>query len=57
MMDQGGHLRGFLKSSVREVIRDTNSLMPAFGPDRLSDGDLADVLAFLGSLRKTGERQ
>ena len=48
MMDEGGHLRGYLKSGVREVVQETSSLMPAFGPDRLSDSDLADVLAFLG---------
>ena len=47
MMDDSGHLRGYLKTGVREVVRETNSLMPAFGPDRLNDGDLADVLAFL----------
>jgi putative heme-binding domain-containing protein len=48
MMDEGGHLRGYLKSGVRDIVHETNSLMPVFGPDRLSDGDLADVLAFLG---------
>jgi putative heme-binding domain-containing protein len=47
MMDENGHLRGYLKNGVREVVRETNSLMPAFGPDRLNDGDLGDVLAFL----------
>jgi putative heme-binding domain-containing protein len=48
LMDEGGHLRGYLKTSVREILRDTNSLMPAFGPDRLNDSDVTDVLAFLG---------
>jgi hypothetical protein len=33
------------------VIRDKKSLMPDFGPDRLSDGELNDLLAFLGTLR------
>jgi putative heme-binding domain-containing protein len=47
MMDEGGHLRGYLKSGVREIVRDTNSLMPAYGPDRLNDSDLTDVLVFL----------
>jgi putative heme-binding domain-containing protein len=56
MMDDGGRLRGFLKSGVRDIVRDTNSLMPAFGPDRLSDSDLADVLTFMNSLRGTGAR-
>jgi putative heme-binding domain-containing protein len=48
MMDEGGRLRGYLKSNIREIVRETDSLMPAFGPDRLSDGSLTDVLAFLG---------
>jgi putative heme-binding domain-containing protein len=48
LMDDGGHLRGYLKTSVRDIVRETNSLMPAFGPDRLNDSDLTDVLAFLG---------
>jgi putative heme-binding domain-containing protein len=51
MMDGSGQLRGYLKAGLREVVRETSSLMPAFGPERLSDGDLADVLAFLGTLR------
>jgi len=52
MMDERGHLRGYLKSRVREVVSETSSLMPAFGPDRLSDSDLADVLAYLNTLRE-----
>ena len=51
MMDGSGQLRGYLKAGLREVVRETSSLMPAFGPERLNDGDLADVLAFLSTLR------
>jgi len=51
MMDGSGQLRGYLKAGVREIVRETSSLMPAFGPERLNDGDLADVLAFLSTLR------
>jgi hypothetical protein len=29
-------------------VSETTSLMPAFGPDRLKDSDITDVLAFLG---------
>jgi hypothetical protein len=53
-MDTTEHLRGFLKSSLREVIKEPTSLMPAFGPDQLSDADLTDVLAFLNTLRTPG---
>ena len=51
IMDTNERLRGFLKSSLREVIKEPASLMPAFGPDRLTESDLNDVLAFLNTLR------
>ena len=57
MMDASGHLRGYLKSNLREVVSENTSLMPAFGPDRLNDSDLADVLAFMNTLRATGGPQ
>ena len=41
----------------RDVVRETNSLMPAFGPNRLNDSDLTDVLTFMSSLRGLGERR
>jgi mono/diheme cytochrome c family protein len=50
-MDEGGRLHGYLKSGVRDIVRETSSLMPAFGPDRLNDSDLTDVLAYLNTLR------
>ena len=51
IMDTRERLQGYLKASLREVIRDKKSLMPDFGPDRLSDRELTDLLAFLGTLR------
>src|SRR5712691_12245428 len=51
IMDTGERLQGYLKADLREVIREKKSLMPDFGPDRLSDRDLNDLLAFLGTLR------
>jgi putative heme-binding domain-containing protein len=51
IMDTGERLQGYLKANLREVIREKKSLMPDFGPDRLSDRDLNDLLAFLGTLR------
>jgi putative heme-binding domain-containing protein len=47
IMDVREQLRGFLKANLREVISETSSLMPAFGPDRLSDRDLEDLLRFM----------
>jgi putative heme-binding domain-containing protein len=54
IMDAHERLQGYLKASLREVIRDKQSLMPDFGPDRLSDRELNDLLAFLGTLRASG---
>ena len=51
IMDTSGRLQGYVKANVREVTRDKTSLMPDFGPDRLSDQDLNDLLAFLGTHR------
>jgi hypothetical protein len=52
IMDEGGQLRGYLKAGVREVVHDTTSLMPAFGPEQMNDREMADVLAFLGKVEK-----
>lgn len=54
IMDTRERLQGYLKANLREVIRDKKSLMPDFAPDRLSDRELDDVLAFLGTLRTSG---
>jgi putative heme-binding domain-containing protein len=54
IMDTHEQLRGYLKSRLREVIRETASLMPAFGPDRLSDQQLDDLVVFLNTRRGSG---
>ena len=51
IMDTRERLQGYVKADLREVTRDSQSLMPSFGPDRVSDRDLDDLLAFLGTLR------
>ena len=52
IMDTNGGVRGYLKSNLREfVTNDTISLMPDFGPDKLNDRDMQDLLAYLGTLR------
>ena len=50
VMDMRERIQGYLKSSV-EVAYDKNSLMPAFDPKRLSDGDLSDLVGYLSTLR------
>ena len=51
IMDTHEQLQGYLKARLREVIREPASLMPAFGPDRLTDRDLDDLVAFLNTRR------
>jgi len=51
IMDTRERLQGYLKADLREVTRDGKSLMPDYGPDRLSDAELNDLLGFLGTLR------
>jgi putative heme-binding domain-containing protein len=46
-------LRSFFKRDVKEVVPDDQSLMPAYGPERLTDDELADVVRYLRTLRGT----
>jgi putative heme-binding domain-containing protein len=54
ILDTRGQLQGYLKPRLRDVIHETISLMPAFGSDKLSDGDLGDLLLFMNRLRVAG---
>jgi putative heme-binding domain-containing protein len=51
IMDQRERIQGYLKSDLQEVIYETNSLMPAFPPERLNDTDLNDLVGYLSTLR------
>jgi putative heme-binding domain-containing protein len=51
IMDTRERLQGYLKANLRELVNDDASVMPDFGTDRLSDRDLDDLLAYLGTLR------
>ena len=53
VMELRERLQGYQKSNLKEVIYEKTSLMPAFGPERLSDGDLNDVVAYLTTLKGT----
>jgi putative heme-binding domain-containing protein len=46
-----GELRAFRKRDLAEIARSTESLMPAYDVNRLSDAALEDLLAYLGTLR------
>src|SRR5262245_23434129 len=51
IMDTSQRLRGYLKSSLQNVVRDTASLMPEYNQSRLSDGDLDDLVRYLSAFR------
>jgi putative heme-binding domain-containing protein len=51
IVDTTERLQGHLKAAVAQVIPEGRSLMPVFGPERLPDRDLDDLLRYLGTLR------
>ncbi len=51
IMDTRERLQGYLKANLAEVTADKQSLMPVYGPDRLNDRDLDDLLRYLTGLR------
>ena len=57
IMDPRERIQGYLKTSLQEVIYEKTSLMPAYGPDRLSDSDLNDLVAYLSTLQAAAVRQ
>jgi putative heme-binding domain-containing protein len=55
VMDTRERIQGYQKASLQDVIYEKTSLMPEYGPERLSDGDLTDLVAYLSTLRKPVE--
>ena len=51
IMDTRERIQGYEKDKMKSVKNDTKSAMPVFGPDRLSDSDLDDLLRYLQTLR------
>jgi putative heme-binding domain-containing protein len=51
IMDLRERIQGYLKSNLQDVIYEKASLMPAFGPARLNDSDLNDLIGYLTTLR------
>jgi putative heme-binding domain-containing protein len=51
IMDTNERIQGYEKDAMKSVVDGVRSLMPAFGPDRLSDSDLDDLVRYLTSLR------
>jgi putative heme-binding domain-containing protein len=51
VMDTRERIQGYEKDKVASVVNGTRSAMPVFGPDRLSDSDLDDLVRYLQTLR------
>ena len=51
LRDTGGSLRSFLKDNLRDIRRDSPSLMPAYG-SILTRKEIDDLVAYLSSLRE-----
>lgn len=51
IMDTRERLQGYLRSSLQDVIYEKTSMMPMYGPDRLSESDLNDLVGYLSTLR------
>jgi cytochrome c oxidase cbb3-type subunit III len=51
IMDTRERIQGYQKDKMKGVTDDTKSAMPVYGPDRLSEGDLDDVIRYLQTLR------
>ena len=55
IMDARERLQGYVKANLTAITVDKQSLMPVYGPDRLNDRDLDDLLRYLTSLRGATE--
>lgn len=51
VMDSRERIQGYLRSDVRAVDDGKRSAMPVFGPERLSESDLDDLLSYMSTLR------
>src|SRR6185436_1900191 len=51
IMDSRERIQGYEKDKVKGVENGKKSAMPIFGPDRLSDSDLDDLLRYLQTLK------
>lgn len=51
ILDTRERLQGYLKSDLTSTTRDAQSLMPEYGPDRLPDAALDDLVKYLSTLK------
>lgn len=55
ILDTDERLQGYLKSELRELTREPDSLMPKYGLAEISSSELDDLIAFLATLRLPDE--
>jgi putative heme-binding domain-containing protein len=53
IMTAAEQIRSFMKQEIKEVLAEEQSLMPVYGPDRLTDEELTDLVRYLRTLRGT----
>ena len=51
IMEVEGRIQGFDKERLEALDKPADSLMPLFGPDRLNEGELNDLVSYLQTLR------
>jgi len=51
VMDTRERIQGYLREDMRTVADEKQSAMPTFGPEKLTDAQLDDLLAYLESLQ------
>lgn len=51
IMDSRERIQGYEKDKMQAVVDDKKSAMPIFGPDRLSQSDVDDIVRYLQGLR------
>lgn len=51
IMDTTERIQGYEKDKMKSVVNGTRSAMPVFGPDRLSNSELDDLVRYLQTLR------
>ena len=51
IMEVEGRIQGFDKERLDALDKPVDSLMPLFGPDRLNEGELNDLVSYLQTLR------
>lgn len=56
IMDTRERIRGYRVADLQQVILEKESLMPAYGVERLSDNDLNDLIGYLRTLRGPSTR-